>query len=220
MKIYFITGIDTNCGKTHAAGLFAKYLKSQELKVTTLKAIQTGSKTSISEDILTHRKIMGVEPDQFDIDLVTSPISLTYPCSPHLAASMENQKIYTSKITDSITYLSDFFDALIIEGAGGLFTPISMDYTLYDFLKENINFKTILVSSSKLGAINHTILTINQISNTKEIYFNGVIFNEFLHDDPIIADGNLEFLSNYFNNIHFTKVTHDTNIEYDFSKLI
>ncbi len=222
MKKYFITGIDTSCGKTYATGLISKYLSFNGYgKITTMKAIQTGATPdSISPDVIEHRRIMNKPISDIDKDLVTSPYVFKYACSPHLAAALEKQIIYLSKISDSITYLEQFIDTLVIEGAGGILTPLTQEISILDFIKELHGCKTILVSSSKLGSINHTVLSIKEILRHKDIYLSGVIFNEFLHDDPVISDSSYEYLTTLFPEINFVKITNNENSDYDFSKIL
>ena len=83
--VLFITGIDTNIGKTFATGMIACALAEKGKKVITQKMIQTGC-TEVSEDIEMHRKIQGIPFTEEDKAGLTCPYIFTYPCSPHMAA--------------------------------------------------------------------------------------------------------------------------------------
>ena len=84
-NVYFISGIDTNIGKSYATGFIARTWNSEGRRTITQKLIQTGN-TGMSEDIELHRRIMrcGLLPE--DREGLTMPEIFSYPCSPHLAA--------------------------------------------------------------------------------------------------------------------------------------
>uniref|UniRef100_UPI003569A8D5 dethiobiotin synthase n=1 Tax=Ancylomarina sp. TaxID=1970196 RepID=UPI003569A8D5 len=126
MSTYFITGIDTDAGKTFATGLMAKYLLDRNVNVMTQKFAQTGC-VGISEDILAHREIMGVEPYEEDKDGTTCPYVFTYPASPHLAAKIDGDEIDINVINASTEKLEAAYDTLLIEGVGGIHVPITLD---------------------------------------------------------------------------------------------
>ncbi len=88
--IYFISGIDTNIGKSIATGWLAGQLLNQNVKVITQKLVQTGNK-EYSEDIELHRKIMKIEMLPEDISKLTAPVIFSYPSSPHLAAKIDKR---------------------------------------------------------------------------------------------------------------------------------
>ena len=90
--IYFVSGIDTDAGKSVVTGLIARSLLHQGVNVITQKFIQTGCR-GISEDILTHRRIMGIPVQDVDRDGTTCPYVMTYPASPHLAAEIDHLAI-------------------------------------------------------------------------------------------------------------------------------
>lgn len=92
-NVLFISGIDTNVGKTVATGMIAKALAKAGKKVITQKMIQTGCE-HVSEDIEAHRQIQGIPFTDEDMRGLTCPYIFTYPCSPHMAAAkMEDVSI-------------------------------------------------------------------------------------------------------------------------------
>ena len=120
----FITGIDTGVGKTIASGLLAKQIMKQGKSVITFKLVQTGC-AGISEDIIKHREIMEMPLTAEDISSLTCPYVFTHPCSPHLAADIEEKNIDESLLVKTIAELEKKYDFIIIEGAGGLFVPLN-----------------------------------------------------------------------------------------------
>lgn len=194
MPTYFISGIDTDTGKTFATGLMAKYLLEQGKSVITQKFAQTGCK-GISEDILMHREIMGIEIQEVDKKGITCPYVFDYPASPHLAAQMQGQEIKVEKINDSTRTLEKQYDFLLFEGVGGMHVPITMDYSLLDFLEEK-KFPTILITSSKLGSINHTLLTL-EVAKQRKIPIHGLIYNRYPANSKFILEDSIKVFRSY-----------------------
>ena len=91
-QAYFISGIDTDAGKSYVTGYIASRLMKEGKSVATQKFIQTGN-IGFSEDIDLHRKIMGIGPLPEDIDHTTAPIIFSYPASAQLAARMDERDI-------------------------------------------------------------------------------------------------------------------------------
>jgi len=189
MAIYFVTGTDTDAGKTVATGLLAKWLADAGKSVVTHKAVQTGC-DSISLDIEEHRRIMGTGLQQYDIEGDTCPYLFQKPCSPHLAALLENRIIEPAVIKKSTEKIAKDFEICFCEGAGGLMVPLSRDYTSFDFIKET-GWPVILVCSSKLGSINHSFMSL-EILFLHKIDVKAVIYNEFpAEDSQIVADSKI-----------------------------
>ncbi|OFX27431.1 MAG: dethiobiotin synthase [Bacteroidetes bacterium GWA2_31_9] len=199
--IFFISGIDTDCGKTIATGFLAKYLYKSGKKVITQKIVQTGC-TEISEDIENHRKIMNISLLEEDKNRLTCPYIFRFPASPHLAAKIENTEIDIEIINNSTKKLLKKYDYVLIEGAGGLLVPITSNYSTIDFIAKN-KYPIILVSSSKLGSINHTLLSLEAIKS-RGLELTALIFNEFPNKNPIITEDTKQYLQNYLN-VNFPK---------------
>lgn len=200
MSIYFIAGIDTDAGKSFATGLLAKHLLNKKVNVVTQKFAQTGCK-GVSEDIQTHREIMGIELMDVDKDKTTCPFVFDYPASPHLAAEMQNETIDIEKINNSSKQLDDMFEIVLLEGVGGLNVPITLDYSLLDFLEEK-KYPTILVSSSKLGSINHTLLSL-EILQKRNIPLQGLIYNHFPANSEFILKDSVKVFEHYLKKMNF-----------------
>ena len=156
--VLFITGIDTNIGKTFATGMIACALAGKGKRVITQKMIQTGC-TEISEDIEMHRKIQGIPFTEEDKAGLTCPYIFTYPCSPHMAAEKDGKTIDLSVITEATRRLQEKYEYVLLEGAGGLMVPNDFHSLTIDYVKEQ-GYPVILVTSGKLGSINHTLLSL------------------------------------------------------------
>lgn len=192
--VYFVSGIDTDAGKTYITGLLAKRLMEKGLSVATQKFIQTGNDTW-SEDIEVHRKLMDIPMLPEDLDHTTAPIIFHYPASAQLAARIDGCDIDLEVIKRSTETLSQRYDVVLIEGAGGLMVPITDDFFTIDYVAKN-NLPLILVTNGILGSINHTILSLEAIRN-HGIRLFAVVYNTFFDNDKTIAEDTREFIGRY-----------------------
>jgi len=184
MARIFISGIDTDIGKTIATGLMARFLHKNNCKVITQKIVQTGCE-KVSEDILAHRQIMGCELFEADKKALTCPYLFRHPASPHLAAHLENRQIDIDKITEATKALEKEYTTILIEGAGGLMVPLNSKVMVLDYISGH-RYPVVLVSSSKLGSINHTLLSIEALK-ARNLELLGVVYNRFPQTDPLIT---------------------------------
>ncbi len=193
-EVIFISGIDTDAGKTYMTGMYARRLMEQGRRVITQKFIQTGNE-DFSEDIEVHRKIMGTGLLPEDVERLTAPIIFSYPASAQLAARIDGKVINTEIIAAATEQLAARYDTVLIEGAGGLMAPITDNYFTIDYVKEH-NLPLMLVTNGVLGSINHTILSLEVIKR-RGIELKGVIYNTFFDKDKIIAEDTSSFISRY-----------------------
>lgn len=194
-SVYFISGIDTGIGKTYTTGYLAKLWNAQGKKTITQKLIQTGN-VDISEDIEQHREIMGMGWFPEDEMKLTMPEIFTYPASPHLATKIDGREIDFQKIENATAQLSEKYEIVLLEGAGGLMVPLTTDLLTIDYVAEK-KHPIIFVTSGRLGSINHTILSLEAIKKRGlELY--AVAYN--LKDesqDELISKDTAEYLKGY-----------------------
>lgn len=200
-KVIFVSGIDTDVGKTIATGVYAKTLQEQGFSVITQKMIQTGGE-GIAADILVHRKIQGIDLLPEDKAGLTCPYVFPYPCSPHLAARLAHTEIDENKITNAVNQLRQKYDYVLLEGAGGLAVPYTETRTTLDYLKTQ-QYSLILVSSGKLGSINHTLLSL-MTCQQYQIPLEALVYNRYLDQDSLISQNTEIYLLNYLQQ-HFPK---------------
>ncbi len=188
-KGLFITGTDTGVGKTVITGLLGKYLLVKGYNVITQKWIQTGCRDSLASDIKLHLKVMRRGKNYLDgyFGLI-SPYIFKAPCSPHLASKIENKIIYPDKIIKSFKLLSRRFDFIIVEGTGGALVPFNKKSLVID-LASQLDLAVLVVAQNKLGAINHTLLTIEALEKRK-LKILGIVFNNLQKEDEIIVRDN------------------------------
>ena len=154
----FITATGTNVGKTHTTLKLIEALASQGHKVGVFKPIETGVSTVAPDASLllkacqkVNEQFKGLNTD--DITAYTFPL----PAAPFCADT--DQIIDIQKIIEKHESLQKRCDILLVEGAGGLMVPISKEYMMINLIKE-LGAKTLLVTPSRLGCINDTVLSI------------------------------------------------------------
>lgn len=193
-KVFFISGIDTGVGKTYATGLLARAIALKGHSVITQKMVQTGN-TDMSEDILMHRQLMGIPITEEDRQGITCPYIFSYPCSPHMAAGRDGKQIDGSYIKTNTNFLQQMYDYVLLEGAGGLMVPYEKDKLTIDYVKD-MHYSLILVTSGKLGSINHTLLSLFACREYG-IKVAAVVYNFYPQIDKEIEDNTLEYLRNH-----------------------
>jgi dethiobiotin synthetase len=191
MKIVFITGIDTGVGKTMATGLLARAWQRAGRKVLTAKLVQTGGR-GVSEDILQHRKCMGLLPQPADERGATCPYVFPFPASPHCAAAMAQVRVEPEKLDRSWAALERECDLLLLEGVGGVAVPLTSEYTTLDYVAQRA-FPCVVVTSPKLGSINHTLLTVEALRQ-RQVPIAGLVYNLAAEAPEEIAASTRDFL--------------------------
>lgn len=194
-EVIFISGIDTDAGKSYATGYLARRIAESGRSVITQKFIQTGCRES-SEDIELHRRIMGTGMLPKDLDHTTAPVIFTYPASAQLAARIDGREIDLGVIDEATQRLAERFDTVLIEGAGGLMVPITDEFMAIDYAATR-NLPVALVTNSRLGSINHTVLSLEAIA-ARGIKLHSLIYNtHFDTIDPVIAADTRAFIARY-----------------------
>ncbi|MEW6067370.1 MAG: dethiobiotin synthase [Nitrospirota bacterium] len=159
-KGFFITGTDTGVGKTVITGALIKAIGLLGLRACGMKPIETGcikeGDVLIPLDGMFIKAIAHMEESLMDI----TPCCLENPLAPLPASEIEGVPINLKKIKKAYVNLSKKYDAVIVEGIGGLLVPIRRDYFVID-LARDFGLPIIIVSRPSIGTINHTMLTVN-----------------------------------------------------------
>ncbi len=196
-NVYFVSGIDTDAGKSYATGFLARQWNEAGLRTITQKLVQTGSPVgTYSEDIELHRRLMGIPLTEEDREGLTCPEIFSHPASPHLAARIDGRDIDFGKIERATGELSRRYDAVLLEGAGGLMVPLTNEVLTIDYIEEH-RYPVIFVTSGKLGSINHTLLSLEALW-AQNIEFHTLVYNLYpgRHDATIQQD-TLDYLRTY-----------------------
>ena len=138
---------------------------------------------------------MGIPPQEVDRDGTTCPYVMTYPSSPHLAAEIDRVEIDVERIHRSTEKLVAAYDVVLLEGAGGLYVPVSRQYLTIDYIQE-YKHPLILVSSSKLGSINHTLMSL-ELCRLRGIEVAYVVYNDFPNDSEWIKNDSITIIRQY-----------------------
>ncbi len=202
-EVVAITGIDTDIGKTIATGLLGRFLLLRGYTVITQKVVQTGC-VRVSEDIVRHRQLMGMSLQHVDRNGLTCPYIFPEPCSPHLAASLAGKKIDCQVISAATSELQRRYRYVLMEGAGGLLVPLTAEVTFLDYLQQQ-NYPLILVSSPRLGSINHTLAAL-ELAKTRGLVVKGIVYNRFRDDGGVIADDSKRVFSSHLCRYGFADV--------------
>lgn len=176
MTTLFITGIDTDIGKTYACGMLAKALLAQGFSLYTQKLVETGCSDGVSADLLMHEKIVGKTFNLADADL-HSPYRFKTPVSPHLSAELDGVTIDMTYLGQQMTALESVCEHLLVEGAGGLCVPLNDEKMLIDFIVDH-QLPVVLVTSARLGSINHTLLSL-ELCRIKNIDVRAIVYNHY-----------------------------------------
>lgn len=177
-KGYFVIGTDTGIGKTYVSSLLYKGIKNIEGGY--YKPIQSGCINKngklIAPDVEFVCSMAGVK---YDDKMVT--YTLEAEVSPHLASEIEGVEIDIERVISDWKELQERYRYMVVEGAGGLYVPLIRDrFYIFDLIKK-LELPVILVCSSRVGAINHSMLTIEMLKNLG-IGIQGLIFNKVTDD--------------------------------------
>jgi dethiobiotin synthetase len=158
MQPLFITATGTNVGKTYTTLALIEALASKGLRVGVFKPIETGVTHSPPDATILLEACQKVNKDfrSFSPEDITA-YTFTLPAAPFCAD--EEGIIDLRHILDRYEALSKKCDLLLVEGAGGLMVPITKEYMMINLIKE-LDAKTLLVTPSRLGCINDTLLSI------------------------------------------------------------
>lgn len=192
---YFVTGTDTEIGKTTTTAQLVKNIAQQGKSVYAIKPVTAGLETddngqTYSDDARRINQFANVKPPLSAI----APIQLATPCSPHIAAQLDDVTLTNTQLVDTINNaIADYpADVILVEGAGGWFTPINEQETLAD-VAAALKYPVIIVVGIKLGSLNHAMLTLQAIWQAG-LKVALVVFNQLQTDTPFV-DAQIDWLS-------------------------
>lgn len=176
---YFITGTDTNVGKTYVTKLIIESLRAEGKYAVGFKPISCGDREDAT--------LLAAASGNLPLDEV-NPLHFPSPVAPHVAALLENKTIDPREVIASYETIAGKYDPILVEGAGGWEVPITRDYFISDLAKD-LNLPVILVAANRLGALNHILLTLSAIK-AKGLTCAGIILNQLEDemDTPMITN--------------------------------
>jgi dethiobiotin synthetase len=180
----FVTGTDTGVGKTWIVVRMVQRLRAQGTRVGAYKPVCSGASRSNEN-----------EPVWDDVEALSSALDHQFPrtricpqcfashLAPPVAANAEGREVDRDLLRSGAYWWRDQVDLLIVEGVGGLFSPISDRETVAD-LAADLGFPLLVVAADRLGMINQTLLTLES-ARTRGLQVAGVILN---HPSPVSDD--------------------------------
>ena len=176
MKSYFVTGTDTGVGKTAITAGIAGSLHKLGVNVGVMKPIATGYPQKAgykSSDVAILAEAAGIKDPE---DLI-NPVFLPIPTSPYDASKLLSVPIDMPLILTKFKKLLSLHDVVLIEGIGGIMTPITKKFFVADMIKA-MAIETIIVTRATLGTLNHTVMTCKMCKDY-DIKVKGLVINNF-----------------------------------------
>ena len=182
---FFITGTDTDSGKTFVTALLTRSLRRAGFDTVAMKPVSCGEPGDTM--------LLGKAGDWTLTHGEVTPVSYSAPLAPIEAARLEGRDFHPSDILPTFGRLRRTHASLLIEGIGGWLVPLSETYTSADLAKE-LGLPVLLVVRNRLGALNHALLTLESISG-HGLTCGGIVLNNHPSDaaDPA-AGGNRRLL--------------------------
>lgn len=172
-QAYFITGTDTEIGKTHATCALLATAAHQGLRSVALKPVAAGTDaTGRNDDVVRLMAASNVSLPERTVN----PWLLTEPLSPHIAARHAGVEITAATIIETFHLADERTDLILVEGVGGLYAPLSDTLTQPELIRQ-LDIPVILVVGLRLGCLNHALLTAAAIEQ-EGLQFAGWIGNK------------------------------------------
>ena len=173
---FFITGTDTGIGKTYIARLVADCFAAQR-RTTYMKPVQTGCsqgpqgilKAPDFDAVMEGNAMMKGTYEQH------VPYRFEPACSPHLAAALAGITISLEHIRNCFTAIATTMDLTLVEGAGGILSPLGETTFIIDLIVY-LNLPAIVVTTPRLGTLNHTFLTL-RVLHESGVRVAGIVLN-------------------------------------------
>ena len=176
----FVTGTDTGVGKTIVTAALARRLSDAGVKTVIFKPFQTGAADG-DDDAGLSGQLSGVD--------AVNDVVLAEPLAPSVAAERAGMTIDVDAVRRRFEKLQGDYEAVIVEGAGGLLVPIVDGYTMADFACE-LRLPVVVVARPALGTLNHTALTI-EVAQARGLEIEGIVVSGFPALPTVAEETNL-----------------------------
>lgn len=193
MRGLFITGTDTGVGKTHVASAIVRRLRQVGVRVGAYKPVASGAENDAGKTTWADvERLRAALAGEFPAERIC-PQRFVAPLAPPVAARYEGRTVDSTLLRDGALWWREHADLLVVEGAGGLLSPLTDTETNAD-LAVDLGFPLLVVARQTLGTINHTLLTLEAACRRK-LAVAGLILNDAVRppvDDLSIASNALE----------------------------
>ena len=189
---FFITGTDTEVGKTLVSGAIILKMREQGINTLGFKPVAAGTYQDhdgkiLNEDLETLRIASQLVPGQ----MVLCPYIFDAPIAPHIAAEKLGSTLDLKIMMSAYEQIHIQAEAVVVEGAGGFFVPINARENLSD-LAQKLQLPIIMVVGMKLGCINHALLT-EEALTSRQLKVAGWIANTLSSEMPSLKE-NIKYL--------------------------
>lgn len=173
---YFVTGSDTDVGKTYIACDIVRQLRRRGVDIETRKPVESGCALSTADNPVTHDSLALQQANDHreSIERIT-PYRFRAAIAPHRAARLENQEIHIEQLIDACS-LDHAEHRLIVEGAGGFYSPLAENGLNAD-LASALQLPVIIVVNDRLGAVNQSLMTLQAVES-RQLSVAAVILNQ------------------------------------------
>ena len=180
-KGLFITGTDTDAGKTYISSLIVRALRNERVDAVGFKPICCGDRN----DALEMANASGFSDGEVEADdeilNKLNPVWMKTPAAPHVASMFENKPVEKDVLLNAHKVLKNEHACVITEGVGGWLVPINgMEFSVAELAME-IGDPVLLVVGNKLGALNHTLLTVEAM-RSRGVEPAGLVFNNLVDE--------------------------------------
>lgn len=183
---YFVTGTDTDVGKTTFAVALIHALRQRGLNVAAMKPVAAGGDSidgrCLNADVLALSRAANIQADLS----IMNPYAFSHPIAPHIAAAQAGEKIDLENIVSAYTQLATQADVVVVEGAGGLCVPLNAQDNIAD-LAAALDLPIILVVGMRLGCLNHALLTAEVMAH-RGLKWAGWVANILDPDMPMLEE--------------------------------
>lgn len=184
----FVSGTDTGVGKTVSAAAIIMAYKKAGIDTGFMKPVQSGCGTDGGSRYSQDARFMAASAEA-EVGPCNSRYIFLESLSPYMAAHLEGKEISIEKIVEDYETLSAGHQALVVEGAGGLFAPVTKDRFVID-LAVGLDLPLVLVARSNLGTLNHAMLSV-RAARERGLTVLGLIINRFLEGEDRSVATNL-----------------------------
>jgi dethiobiotin synthetase len=153
-RTFFITGTDTGAGKTVLTALLAGYLRGRGFRLAALKPVSSGSR----EDA---RRLRAATGGMLPLDEI-NPWHFRAAIAPLLAARRKQQPVRLEPVLAHLRRMTRDFDVTLIEGAGGLLSPLGAGFNSRDLIAA-LDARPVIAACNRLGVVNHVLLTLEAL---------------------------------------------------------
>ena len=165
---YFVTGTDTDCGKTYVTALLVRAARTARVDAVGAKPFCCGPRTDV--------EILAQASDHVETLDAINPVWLKTPAAPRACEMLGEPAADVPRALTAVRDLAARHAQVFCEGAGGWLVPVAKDYTIADFAVE-LGWPVIVVVRNKLGALNHTLLTLESVRR-RGLPLAGIILND------------------------------------------